>query len=1139
MSHTKEFRRHQKEADDAIYHHLVSQNQSKCLVKMFCGTGKSLLMRKCKVAKDKNLCVYVFSSLGLVEQFCKEYLSNHKREHLLKICSEIESTTNPATIQRFVSTTPNHNKIICTTYQSFKTLVDNLDGVMIDVCFYDEAHNAVGETYQNTIFNNDYCVKQVFMTATPVNRNGITMLSDEKSGDCGDLVYEYTYLQALCDEYVNPFEIRIDMFTENTNKSVYDCIARAILASGNSRVLTFHGSVNGDTDTCVNNFVDNAMFQRCFREVQQTEFPEKRGYYKKIDMVGLTSTTVNRNSIFDLLETTQNDEVIVVSSCQVLREGIDTKRANMCVFVDPKSSLTQIIQNIGRVLRPSGGISTILLPCWVDREKYLACGGDREKCDEVIREDMGESGNFNGILNVLSALKQEDEEIYDICLHYTDTYSPQEIENHLSKQGFHMMDPVDDEGDLVENLGYMLDDSDFEVNIDEYETDEDLLMGVAEEKDVCIEIHSNSLETPIETYNSECESGDVVRLFKSVDEETGDTIYQPIVPKNGKKKRTQERSVAPDRKNRMKVNVHVNPDIKVLWNIVGDIDMSKDICSCIIDCEVVKELPMDRAISIVERANNRILNGEDLLPKRIRNSNQRKNASADKKQEHSDYQRLADWKNPGKKCPIQVIDYLDVHLDSWRTKIDFEANAMNAAKKIVERAEIRRDTIKPTSKKDNWWYPRNKSKNTLPNDIVRIQEDKDAKKLSRFMNILNGSSKCGSCPDSVKEYLDTKLPGWRKDNNELSLELAKAIVERANIRKQNKQLEEENNKNTTKRRVHWWIPCRIDDIKKRNTKELKEEHSDAVKLGNLRQALRGSKNSKITDDVCKYLDENLYGWRKVEYYKQSREERNLYKNEWKKNKKNKNDTVIHENITKVIKKKSMKLCAPSSQPSHTTHSECPEPRESTKQRAKSQLTQLHQRYKHMTSNTLTTFFHENPDKWHEYHDISEKNEESFPQEEIPRNIIIRDIDTTILSKRTKEVIDLGCGMAYISKHFSSQPSRFHFTNCDVVACDDTVSVCDINHLTAYDDHSFDICILSLALWCTNREDSIKEAYRVLDRQGILYVAEATKKWSELDDCGNIVPGKEACKLISMLERNGFRVKPLQVEKFCIFVCMKI
>ena len=47
MSLSKPYRYYQEEADNAIYEELRINN--KCLVKMFCGTGKSLLMRKCKI----------------------------------------------------------------------------------------------------------------------------------------------------------------------------------------------------------------------------------------------------------------------------------------------------------------------------------------------------------------------------------------------------------------------------------------------------------------------------------------------------------------------------------------------------------------------------------------------------------------------------------------------------------------------------------------------------------------------------------------------------------------------------------------------------------------------------------------------------------------------------------------------------------------------------------------------------------------------------------------------------------------------------------------------------------------------------------------------------------------------------------
>ena len=52
------FRYYQTEADNAITHELIQNNN--CIVKMFCGTGKSLLMRRCWASKyRKNLFVYL------------------------------------------------------------------------------------------------------------------------------------------------------------------------------------------------------------------------------------------------------------------------------------------------------------------------------------------------------------------------------------------------------------------------------------------------------------------------------------------------------------------------------------------------------------------------------------------------------------------------------------------------------------------------------------------------------------------------------------------------------------------------------------------------------------------------------------------------------------------------------------------------------------------------------------------------------------------------------------------------------------------------------------------------------------------------------------------------------------------------
>jgi len=144
MSSTRTFREYQVEADERIYQSLVVDGDSKCLVKMFCGTGKSLIMRKCKVVQNVALCVYVFPWLPLIRQFNKDYLGDLSKDSLLNICSakemsdsekqkqKVDATTDPRDIVEFLSS-KSPNKVICITYPSLNTLLDNLNGTRINI----------------------------------------------------------------------------------------------------------------------------------------------------------------------------------------------------------------------------------------------------------------------------------------------------------------------------------------------------------------------------------------------------------------------------------------------------------------------------------------------------------------------------------------------------------------------------------------------------------------------------------------------------------------------------------------------------------------------------------------------------------------------------------------------------------------------------------------------------------------------------------------------------------------------------------------------------------------------------------------------------------------------------------------------
>ena len=200
---------------------------------------------------------------------------------------------------------------------------------------------------------------------------------------------------------------------------------------------------------------------------------------------------------------------------------------------------------------------------------------------------------------------------------------------------------------------------------------------------------------------------------------------------------------------------------------------------------------------------------------------------------------------------------------------------------------------------------------------------------------------------------------------------------------------------------------------------------------------------------------------------------------------------------------------------------------STKPPPKSELSELHKKYKTMSSQNLNKQFNDNKEEWEKYHEISKQNEQSFPEEDIPRNRIIKKLET-FGGKRKKEVVDLGCGYGEISQYFKDN-NRFVFQNFDHVAINDTIISKDIKN-TELDDTSVDIVIMCLSMWGSNCKDYLKEAYRILDIGGTLYIVEPYKRWNDNEENKN--------RLVELLKENNFVIAEQIDEKFMYIECRK-
>jgi len=646
-----DLREHQKECVNNITKHFENDSNNKALIKMFCGAGKSFIIYNSLLKYTVNLSVVVVPSINLITQFIKDYfIDPNKQEYnrinfnnsfeLLTVCSKNEIgnnnfTTNADKILDFLEI--DNAKIILITYQSLPTLINIIkdNEIEIDLLCFDEAHHILGNNMKELLFGTEdtediyienfidyYCNKTLFFTATPKNSNNIMMyesvtnydnyelIEDDDSivkdePDCGDMIYEYMHYTGVIDNILNDFNIRIDLYTQDTDSNIYEVISRSILETNNNRVLTFHSrsETRSENKSMVLDFVDKKLFITAFDKIKKTEFNHLKEKYKKITFKGITSSTKNKIEILNDFDNTSDNEIYILASCKTIGEGVDTKNANMCVFVDPKQSHSEIIQNIGRICRKnkSNKLSTILIPSFVDVNKYKDCK-DEDEQDKVIKNEMSNTGDFSSILSVLSALRQEDPYMFELCLNYPNNYSDKEIRDTVKKSG-----------NILDTKQYNSLELFNEYKLKKYKENDDLYNF--QNLSIQLSINITVIHTDINMEDINIENENFCETINFIKNE--DNNYTKIIGNNKINK--------PNRYT--KPTYHINDEVKVLWNITSNVNINKKIFGGYINCTVT--------VSGTDKWFNKM----DKVKKYI-NENDKRPSKTDK---NTDIKTLGEW----------------------------------------------------------------------------------------------------------------------------------------------------------------------------------------------------------------------------------------------------------------------------------------------------------------------------------------------------------------------------------------------------------------------------------------------------------------------------------------------------------------
>lgn len=421
-----------------------------------CGTGKTVLSEAIQRAYGANLYAFFVPSLGLMRQTIRSWRRQRGADGMnaIAVCSD-DSVGDPGTdrmswsdedipcevlhdagsVAHYLRThpgTPERPTVVFVTYQSEHLIIDaqHKHGAPdFDIAFLDEAHYLVPMSSRGRRMGERVKRKndgkrrlradhRIYATATPrvvstrakrrLERAGSRPLEsmDHDSQVFGPIAHTLTFGEAITLGILSGYQVSVvavpeQKYADWVNKRAYveadggdvlDAQTYAALQAvklareqGDRRMFTFH------------NRVDSA---RRFAELLTTE-------------LGIEADAVwgeMKASDRDVrLSRMNRPEGHVLTNVACLNEGVDVPALDTVVFVDPKSSPSDIVQSIGRVLRSSPGKSrgNIVIPIAVAASDWD--GG--ELTDDERDEVMSGPSPYRRVLEVLNALSNHDEMI--------------------------------------------------------------------------------------------------------------------------------------------------------------------------------------------------------------------------------------------------------------------------------------------------------------------------------------------------------------------------------------------------------------------------------------------------------------------------------------------------------------------------------------------------------------------------------------------------------------------------------------------------------------------------------------------------------------------------------------------------------